>query len=290
MKTTLLKGLSCAGLALLLLSAVSSVHAQAPCPTCPQQCPTCPQHCNTGYCRTGCHDCCFDCCCFGCCCEHGCNDCCLHAIKKWALCWDYYILPPDYGWNVPTKVPVVRKGVTYDRYWPETWYGTGTARPGEYRSYPMVANPTDTTQLGYTYQQVPYWQPNHNRLPKPPVPSQWHVRETHRNLGYHGKYHSHVTPIHYHQPAPGVYMWAPPQQMPQAMPHAAPHMAPAPVSSDPVPPAPEPAVEPKKLEPQPPAPRLPTPTPAAPPADKKEEKTAEAPAGTPSAMLLRRRR
>ncbi len=185
-----LKGLSLAGLCLLALAAAPSSRANDACPTCQQQtCPTCPQQCPScpGYCRTGGHDCC------------------LKPIVKWAVCPSYYILPPDYGWNSPVKVPVVRRGVTYYRYHPEQWYGTGTPAAGQYRTYPQVYSPTDTTQLGYTYQQVPYWQPAPYRLPQPPVPPQWHVRDPHR--GYHGRWHDSYTPIHHHQAA-NVQYWS----------------------------------------------------------------------------------
>jgi len=225
MKTSLLQGLSFAGFCWLAISAVTTASAQAPCPPRSQ--------CSTGYCRTGCHQCGYGC-------LGGQDDCCLHAVKKWALCCNYYILPPDYGWNAPTKVPVERKGVTYYRYWPETWYGTGTPNPGEYRTYPTAANPTDTAQLGYTYQQVPCWKPDPHRLPPVPVPSQWHVREAHRS--HHGQYHSYYTPINYYQPAASSYFIEPLRPT-----------APYPVlpKSDSIPPAPEPAVAPRPLEPAP---------------------------------------
>lgn len=248
MSRVFLKGLSLAGLCYLAIASAPSCRANDACPSCPQQsCPTCPQQCDScpGYCRTGCG-----------------HECCLKPIVKWALCCDYYILPPDYGWNSPVKVPVVRRGVTYYRYWPEQWYGTGSAPAGQYRSYPQVYSPTDTTQLGYTYQQVPYWQPA-NRLPQPPVPSQWHVREGHR--GYHGRWHDCYTPIHHHQSA-NVQYWVEPlgnrawtQPMP-AQPAGPVGCPPAPAAA----PATNPA--PQKLVPEPAAPAPPAP---APPADAK---------------------
>jgi hypothetical protein len=242
MSRDFLKGLSLAGLCYLALAAAPSSRANEACPTCPQQtCPTCPQPCPSGpgYCRTGCH-----------------HDCCLKPIVKWALCCDYYILPPDYGWNVPAKVPVVRRGVTYYRYWPEQWYGTGSPAAGQYRTYPQVYSPTDTTQLGYTYQQVPYWQPA-NPLPQPPVPSQWHVRDPHR--GYHGRWHDCYTPIHHHQPANVAYWVEPLGQRAWTQPMPMPTQPVGPVGC---PPAPEPTPAPKKLEPEPAAPAPPPPAPA----------------------------
>ncbi len=184
MKTNLLEGLCRAGLCWLALAMWSiPVNAQTSCQSCQQGCA-----------RTN---------------QSPEQDCCLGAGLKWLLHCDYYILPPDYGWNVPTKVPVVRKGVNYYRYWPEQWYGTGGTSTGAYRQYPQVANPTDTTQMGYTYQQVPYWQPQSSRIPPSPVPSQWHVRQPHH--GYNGRWHSYHTPIHSNLPAEyqGAYSMAP---------------------------------------------------------------------------------
>lgn len=225
MSRSFLNGLSLAGLCYLALAVAPSSHADEPCPPCPQQCDSCP-----GYCRTGCG-----------------HECCLKPIVKWAVCPSYYILPPDYGWNVPTKVPVVRRGVTYYRYWPEQWHGTGSPAAGQYRSYPQVYSPTDTTQLGYTYQQVPYWQPA-NRLPPPPVPSQWHVREGHR--GYQGRWHDCYTPIHHHQSA-NVQYWVEPLGN-RVWTQSKPAQPAGPVGC---PPAPAPA--PKKLEPEPASPAPP---------------------------------
>src|SRR5690606_22022975 len=38
-----------------------------------------------------------------------------------------------------------------------------------------VYMPTDTTQLGYYYQHVPYWLPRPNAVPPAPRPADWHV-------------------------------------------------------------------------------------------------------------------
>jgi hypothetical protein len=231
---------ACLGLILSSRESQAQHHGQ-PCPS--QQCPGCPI-CPTcpscpGHCRL---------------CQH---DCCLEPIWKWAFCSDYYILPPDYGWNTPTKVPVVRQGVTYYRYWPEQWAGTGREKAGRTRTYPVVYSPTDTTQLGYTYQQVPYWQPAPYRLPPTPVPSQWHVREPHR--GYYGSWQSYYTPIHHHQPMPltSRFYWIEPIG-PAAMPSG--EMRPMTH-----PPAPEGNPPPKLLEPVPDAPGSKEPTPPPPP-------------------------
>lgn len=249
MKTTLLKGLSIAGLCWLALSAGPLANAGTPCPSCPPSS-------GPGYART-------------------CNtDCCLKPAIKWLVCPRYYILPPDYGWNAPTKVPVNRNGVAYYRYWPEHWYGTGSSKPGEYRTYPTVGNPTDTTQLGYTYQHVPTWQSQPSRLPPAPVPSQWQVREAHQ--GYNGSYHSYFTPIHARQASgtnaagPNVVAPMSPTRAPCLVPpNPEPTVAPAPAPADEAPaanappPAEEPPTAPQKLNMDP---AVPAP---APPAEEK---------------------
>ena len=86
---------------------------------------------------------------------------------------------PDHGWGRPVKRPVHRALVMYQKYWPDRWYGTPgsqLAGPGA-NYYPMVYMPTDTTQLGFYYQQVPFWRPDYRRLPPVPWPGHWHKRE-----------------------------------------------------------------------------------------------------------------
>ena len=62
--------------------------------------------------------------------------------------------------------PMYRLPVHYQRYWPTYWYG----QPGAVfaPTFPMVYMPTDTTQLGFYYQRVPYWQPRAGMLPGAP--------------------------------------------------------------------------------------------------------------------------
>ncbi len=79
---------------------------------------------------------------------------------------------PDYGYSPPAKYPLQRRGVQYNAYFPNQWYGAGASLAG---GYPMVYQPTDTTQLGFYYQHVPFWQPNPNMMPQRPVPAQWHI-------------------------------------------------------------------------------------------------------------------
>ncbi|MEZ6133068.1 MAG: hypothetical protein R3C59_30730 [Planctomycetaceae bacterium] len=81
---------------------------------------------------------------------------------------------PDSGWAPPAHVPVGRSGGSYTQYWPNQWYGN----PGgnQFPSHPMVYQPTDTTQLGYSYANVPTWRPNNSMIPPVPQPSNFHHR------------------------------------------------------------------------------------------------------------------
>ena len=91
----------------------------------------------------------------------------------------YRKYPPDHGWGRPIKRPINRLPVMYQRYWPNAWYGQpGSGYHGaNVNYYPAVYMPTDTTQLGYYYQRVPFWRPNPSMTPPVPWPSQWHKRE-----------------------------------------------------------------------------------------------------------------
>jgi hypothetical protein len=85
-------------------------------------------------------------------------------------------LPPDYGFVPPTSLPVIeRVPVEYTRYWPDQFYGTSGMTYSAVQ-FPMVYIPTDTTQLGYTYQYVPHWRPNPNMLPPAPNVDEWQRR------------------------------------------------------------------------------------------------------------------
>lgn len=116
-----------------------------------------------------------------------CPDCYGHGGHGWGNCRHcggrgcrgclfnehYCTLPPDYGFSVPAKYPVMRRGVQYQHYYPAAWNGSGQSMGGG-QTYPQVYMPTDTTQMGFYYQHVPFWMPNPNMLPPRPVPSQWH--------------------------------------------------------------------------------------------------------------------
>jgi hypothetical protein len=69
--------------------------------------------------------------------------------------------------------------VLYQRYWPHAGHGHGGGGYGGANKpyYPMVYMPTDTTQLGYYYQRVPFWRPNPAMTPPVPWPGRWHQRE-----------------------------------------------------------------------------------------------------------------
>lgn len=85
-------------------------------------------------------------------------------------------LPPDYGFVPPSGMPFIERApVEYTRYWPNQWYGTPGMNYSQ-EQFPMVYMPTDTTQLGYTYQYVPRWRPNPNMLPPAPNVEEWQRR------------------------------------------------------------------------------------------------------------------
>ncbi|MFH5806195.1 hypothetical protein [Alienimonas sp. DA493] len=86
--------------------------------------------------------------------------------------YDAY-LPPDHGWQEPIAYPVQREVYRYGNWYPHQWYGLpGSQKP---RVAPHVFMPTDTTQLGYYYQQVPTWQPAPpGTFPAPPDPRVMH--------------------------------------------------------------------------------------------------------------------
>ena len=100
---------------------------------------------------------------------------------QWLIDDSYYSRSADHGFARVTKRPIQRQDVTYTRYWPTRWYGARTKGPiPQIPRYPTVALPTDTTQLGYYYQQVPQWQPRPGMIPPVPRPRMYHVREVSR--------------------------------------------------------------------------------------------------------------
>lgn len=95
---------------------------------------------------------------------HGCLGCFNNCGKAW----------PDKNWNPPARLPVNRDGIWYHNYWPQAWYGNPGG--GFISDVPMVYQPTDTTQLGYSYAKVPTWTTQNNMLPPTPCPSHFHSR------------------------------------------------------------------------------------------------------------------
>lgn len=79
---------------------------------------------------------------------------------------------PDYGFCLPSKLPIDYYSMDYLRQFPNSWYGYPQAQ-GVVR--PQVYWPTDTTQLGYTYQHVPRWLPAYGMVPPVPHPDHWNV-------------------------------------------------------------------------------------------------------------------
>jgi len=137
-------------------------------------CPSgqCNTGCPNGYCGNGCGNC-----------GHGCGGCfhkchCtghVHRFLSWLDPLGGCSLPPDAGWDPPGKVPMWRRGVAYNKFFPDAWtcQPPAPAVPGMPRA-PWVYMPTDTTQLGFYYQQVPYWRPVAGMVPAAPNPSEWH--------------------------------------------------------------------------------------------------------------------
>lgn len=101
-------------------------------------------------------------------CQTGNGPQCFHGMFQERYCKN----SPDHGYSPPAKYPLHRRGVEYNQYFPNQYYGAPGA---SYQAAPVVYQPTDTTQLGYSYQHVPYWQPNASMMPQRPVPAQWYI-------------------------------------------------------------------------------------------------------------------
>jgi len=131
------------------------------------QCNTgCPGYCGNGYCNNGCRTGCYHRCrCTG----H------VHRFLSWLDPCGGCALPPDAGWSPPGKVALWRRPVAYNKFFPDAWTGYPTApgMPGMGRPQ-QVYMPTDTTQLGFYYQQVPRWLPAPGMVPAAPNPNDWH--------------------------------------------------------------------------------------------------------------------
>lgn len=83
---------------------------------------------------------------------------CLHGLAHGKA----FVRPPAV-WGIP------HVSGTYKHYWNPSL--TGGPITGGGMAYPMVYHPTDTTQLGFSYQHVPRWQYRPEMLPPAPVPN-----------------------------------------------------------------------------------------------------------------------
>jgi len=85
----------------------------------------------------------------------GCQGC-LHGLAQ----GNAFVRPPAV-W------PVARTPNTYQHYWAPQLMGVQPPAV----AYPMIYHPTDTTQLGFSYQHVPRWGYRTDMLPPAPVPN-----------------------------------------------------------------------------------------------------------------------
>ena len=92
---------------------------------------------------------------------------------------------PDSGWAPPVRLPVNYDSAWYAAYHPQAFYGNPGG--GFVANYPTVYQPTDTTQLGYYYHNVPTWQSRPGMIPPTPRPIDYHARMC---LGANGGCHS----------------------------------------------------------------------------------------------------
>ena len=118
---------------------------------------------------------------------------------------------PGAGFNPPAKNPIRQVPVTMSRGWPSRWYGeAGSAPTRAMQTFPTVAVPTDTTQLGYYYQRVPQWQANPGMLPPAPYPPNFHDRTCPYDVQYGGLHHVYPGKVIHSDPTP-VYAEPTPQ-------------------------------------------------------------------------------
>jgi hypothetical protein len=70
----------------------------------------------------------------------------------------------------PAVWPVASTPNTYQYYWAPQLMGVPAASVQPAAVYPMIYHPTDTTQLGFSYQHVPRWGYRPEMLPPAPTP------------------------------------------------------------------------------------------------------------------------
>lgn len=110
-------------------------------------------------------------------CNGHCGQCCIGQWLNRHSPYHTCKLPPDHGFSTPAHRPMLPQPAMYRNMFPGSWTGqASTADPGA--RHPMVYMPTDTTQLGYYYQQVPYWRTRPGMIPPVPQPGEWHTPET----------------------------------------------------------------------------------------------------------------
>lgn len=80
----------------------------------------------------------------------------------------------DSGWSPPARMPVNYGNSGFAAYHRGQWYGTPGGGYGA--GAPMVYQPTDTAQLGYSYANVPTWRHDPSAIPPVPYPSNFHAR------------------------------------------------------------------------------------------------------------------
>ncbi len=80
----------------------------------------------------------------------------------------------DSGWAPPARLPVNYDASGFAAYHRNAWYGTEGGGYGA--GAPMVYQPTDTAQLGYSYANVPTWRRDPSKIPSVPYPSNYHAR------------------------------------------------------------------------------------------------------------------
>lgn len=145
------------------------------------ECPNCPHggeyivgsDCPQGGCPGGYH------------CGHGKCAHCVRQILDWFNPHGMYTFSPDHGFAPPAKRPIYRSPVVYRKMFPNAWTGQPDDMVGG-QTVPSVYMPTDTTQLGYYYQHVPYWLPKAGAVPPTPRPNEWHTSMCEVNLpGHH---------------------------------------------------------------------------------------------------------
>jgi hypothetical protein len=89
-----------------------------------------------------------------------------------------------YGPGPAFVQPKVYPYVVYDRHYNQWWPGSWTGQPGVGPApvFPMVYQPTDTTQLGFYSLHVPYWSSHPGILPPAPAPN-WPVGGVYQGMG-----------------------------------------------------------------------------------------------------------